>query len=157
VDAQDVERLAGLEVAALVEDAVVGQVMLELRGDDLAAVQHGDRVARPDVIPIEITHDGGDVAGPGLRQLRGQPGQRLPGRLREGLPQGEVLDRVAGEHHLGEDDDVCARLPRTTGPVGDERRVPVQIPDGGIDLCHPDAKLSHARHPRTVFAFGAKS
>ena len=46
VDADDGQRLAGHEVAELVEDAVVGQVVLGEGQRHLAAVQHGGGVLR---------------------------------------------------------------------------------------------------------------
>ena len=42
----DVHRVAGDEVADLVADPVVPEVVLGLAGDDLAAVDHGDGVLR---------------------------------------------------------------------------------------------------------------
>ena len=92
-DPGDHEPVAGHEVARLVEDAVVGQVVLEVGGRDLAAVQHGAGVARA-AGGVDVADDHRELAEPGLGQPAGQlvpgPDAGRPERLAEapGPPAG---------------------------------------------------------------------
>lgn len=114
----DGQRVAGDEVAELVEDAVVGQVVLGEGQRDPAPVQHGGGVlrgARGAAVlrgglgaAVEIADDHRQAAQPLLGQPRGQRPQRGAAGLHEGVAQCEVLDGVAGQRHLGERDEVRA-------------------------------------------------
>ena len=117
------QRVAGHEVAVLVEDAVVGQVVLEV-----AWRPPGRRAAAPSALrgPRPARRVGAEPA-PGRRRRgsrrprRASPrpsaarsaasrSQRGPGGRDERLAEHQVLDRVAGEHHLRERDEVGAGL-----------------------------------------------
>ncbi len=86
-DLHDVDRVAGHEVADLVADAVVPQVVLGLSYDDTAVVQHRHGVLRRPlraaeplerrVHAVEEAGDDGDLAVPRLGEPLGQP---LPSR-----------------------------------------------------------------------------
>jgi hypothetical protein len=63
------------EVAELVEDAVVGQVMFRIPGDDVAAEQEGgrDRDARDPARSIKVADNDGELAKTDRRELRCEP------------------------------------------------------------------------------------
>jgi hypothetical protein len=144
VDADDGQRLAGYEVAELVEDAVVGEVVLGEGQHHLAAVEHGGGVPRGargaaegggDVLgAVQVAHDHGHFAQPLDGETARERGQRGAAGLDEGAAQGEVLDRVAGEHHLGERDEVRALGDRVARPLHDGFGVALEVADGGVDL-----------------------
>ncbi len=76
---------------------------------------------------------------------------RVAGGLLEGGPQREVLDRVAGEDELGEDDEAGAALRGIGHARADELRVPGEVPDRGVDLGEGDAD----RHGPTLLPAGS--
>ena len=91
--------VAGHEVADLVEDAVVRQVVLGVPGDDRAAVQHGDGVLRRPFGaaepahrrfgPVEEADDDDEVAEASSASLVGQLARSrrvTPRRTRAGTP-----------------------------------------------------------------------
>ena len=108
-DAVDLDRRAaraGLEVAQLVEDAVVGQV-------DLAVARlHGavgeDRGSVVDVLRALGVADDRDDAG----RLRGEALQRRSRVGEEVLLEQQVLRRVAGQRELREADELRAGVAR---------------------------------------------
>ncbi len=112
--------------------------------DHLAAVQHRRRVLRGagglavaglgGAGTVEVADDHGYVAEALVGEARGERHQRRPGGFDERRAQREVLDRVAGEDHLGEGHEVRAPLGRLTGPVDDGVGVAVEVADGGVDL-----------------------
>ncbi len=57
--------------------------------------------------------------------------------------QDQVLDRIAGQEHLGEDHQVGAALVGPAGPFEEPVGVPGEVADDGIGLGECDAKLSH--------------
>ena len=141
------------EVPVLVEDAVVRQVMLGRGNDDRAAVQHrrgverrSGRQAHPrrqSRLPVQVAGHHGDVAQAGLGEPGGSLPQRGDRRLYERRAQRQVLDRIAGEHHFGEQDHPGACGGRLRGPADDGGGVAVEVADGGIDLSERDPKLGH--------------
>jgi hypothetical protein len=139
---------AGLEVALLVEHAVVGQEHLAVDGPDLAVGQHGGRVV--DVVgalgEADQRHDVADV--------RSQLVQRRAGGVAEVRLQQEVLGRVAGQGQLGEHDELRAGLPRTRGRVGDPGGVPVDVADDRVDLRQRDAQRLRPNRHRAQYAAG---
>ncbi len=119
-DLHDVDRVAGDEVADLVADAVVPQVVLGLAGDDRAAVDHRDVVLRcvlgdagcvDDVgLLVEVADHRDEVAAALVLQSYGERFDAGLGGLDQRQAHREVLERIAGQHHLGEHDQVDALL-----------------------------------------------
>ncbi|HEX8582092.1 MAG TPA: nitrilase-related carbon-nitrogen hydrolase, partial [Acidimicrobiales bacterium] len=169
VQPHDRQLGAGHEVAGLVEDAVVGQVPLVIADDDLAAVQQRGRVARgaaprvgvagPVVVGVgvvdrgraralgvrQVADDDGEVAQPAVGERGRQVDERLLAGGREGLAQHQVLGRVAGEGHLGEDDEVGSRARRPRRPAAHQVRVAREVADAGVDLGHRHSELHRRR------------
>ena len=153
-ESYDLQRVAGNEVPVLVEDAVVGQVVLEVRRVHPTVAQHGERIAGTAAggrlgadprrtVGVEVADDHGDVAQPVLGQVAGQ---RLHGRLRRGherLTEDEVLDRIAGQHHLREGDQVGAGLGRLAGPAAHQSRVASEVAHGRVYLGEGEAQCGH--------------
>jgi hypothetical protein len=131
---------ARLEVALLVEHAVVGQEHLAVDGRHLAVHEH--RRAVVDVLGALGKPDQGGYSAGVRRELL----QRRGGGVEEvGLEQ-KVLGRVARERELREDHQRRALLARAGDPVGDPRRVAADVADGGIDLGEGHAQgLCHAQ------------
>ena len=114
VQLDDRAGVAGLEVALLVEDAVVRQEDLVIDGRDLAVVQERGGVEEITVLVDKPDH-GGDV--------RGGPGDHA--ELREVVAdecrlEDEVLGRIAGDRQLRKADDVGARGARLVHPADDQ-------------------------------------
>src|SRR5690606_7960591 len=161
LDLDDRGGLAGREDAELVEHAVVRQVVLVVRGLHHAVAQHdravrrevrgrarrlalgGARAARGARRPDRAQHDRDPAQPPGAEARRDVRGG-VPRRATERRAQGEVLDRVPGEGHLGERDELRARRRRLAGALEDERGVAVEVPHARVDLCQRDAQISHA-------------
>ena len=114
-DAVDRDRraaLARLEVAQLVEDAVVGQVQLAVAGLDRAVGEDRRRVV--DVLgPLGIADDGDDPVRLLAKALEG--GARVG---EEVLLEQQVLRRIAGQRELGEADELRARVARGADRAG---------------------------------------
>ncbi len=154
VHADHRHRVARHEVPELVEDAVVGEVVLGERQHHLAAVQHRGGVLRGAgglAVPrlcllgtVEIADDHRDLPVPLVGEPPGERAQRGPRGLDEGRPQGQVLDGVTGQHHLGERDEMRTLLGGVPGPVHDRLGVAGEIADGRVDLIQSETKLGHA-------------
>ena len=117
------------EVAVLVEDAVVGEVVLVVAVQDLAARDHGAGVVE---VGVEV-----DEADGGHHVLRNLPGELVQGPhvlLDKARAHQEVLGGVAGDGQLGEGDEVGARVDRPLQGVGHPLDVSPDVPDGGVDL-----------------------
>ena len=152
-DLDDVDRVAGHEVADLVADAVVPEVVLGLPGHDLAAVHDrdgvggrvlGDADLLGDVLRlVEEADHRHELSAAFVLQTYGKvfggrarcPDQRCPHR--------EILDGVSRQHHLGEHDEVDALGDRLLAVVHDEVGVGAQIADGGVDLGKGESHLGH--------------
>src|SRR5690606_10717998 len=149
---EDRRGRAGGEDAELVEDAVVGQVALVVARLDPPVAQHERTVrrargCRAGVRPTdgsERPDDDGEPAEARRVELGREPGRALGRGTLEGPAQRKVLDRVARERHLAEDDDVGAGLRGTPGLVEDLARVAVEVPDAGVDLGEGDPGRCHA-------------
>ena len=134
VDLDDRGAGAALEVADLVEDAVVRQV-------DLAVVRLHRSVGedRGGVVDVQAAlgvADDRDDAGRVLRDA-------LDRRARVGeevLLQQQVLGRVAGDRQLGEEDHLGSRAARAAQAVADLRLVAGDVADDGVDLGQRDAQ-----------------
>ena len=93
---------------------------------------------------VEVADDHRQLAEALVGQPRGERAQRGAGRLDERGAQGEVLDGVPGQHHLGERHQVGALLGGVPGPVDDRVGVAGEVADGRVDLIQSEAKLRHA-------------
>ena len=118
-DTQHVEFVAGLEIAELVEHPVVGQVMLRVGTHHPTLVQDsGDVLWVPGlgmvgfVGTVQVPDDGDKITKPRVEQPGGESSDRGPGRLDEAAAQSKILDRIAGEHHLGKQHQMRAGVDR---------------------------------------------
>ena len=131
---------AGLEVAVLVEDAVVGQVLLVVRAHLRAVVENGRGIE--DVITlVDIPDHRRDAPA-----LAGHVRQRPQVGLDERRLEEQVLGRVAREGELGEGHEVAARRAGALHPVQDEPRIGLDGADRRIDLRQPHADASHGAY-----------
>ncbi len=132
-DVDDGPRAAGLEVALLVEDAVVGEVDLAVDRMDCAVGEDGGRVE--DVLgPLGEADDRDDVACLSGKLLEGLAGVR-----EEVLLEQQVLGRVSGQRQLGEHDQLRAGLAGLTQACGDLLGVARDVADGGVQLAEGEA------------------
>src|SRR5688500_13440813 len=92
-----------LEVAVLVEDAVVGQELLAVDGLDRAVRAHRARIEE---VAVEMgrADEGRDPA-----RLYGDLLERPGGSAQETGAEEEVLGRVAGHGQLGKEDEIRTR------------------------------------------------
>ena len=125
---------AGDEVALLVEDRVVGQADLAVDGAHRAVGEHGERVVGVAEVAaagrrLGEPDQGDDALDAGRDLLDGEPVG-----LDEMALQVEVLGRVARHAELREDDEAGLLGAGATDPLGDLRRVGVDVADGRVDL-----------------------
>ena len=130
-----------LEVAALVEHGVVGQLALAVGGLDPAIAQHAGGVVEHAAGRFGPADHGGDAV-----HARGDALQRGLAAGQERRPQQQVLRRVAAHGQLREQDDVGAVF--VTGihdQLGDPFGVAFHRADREIELgqCDPQA-VAHA-------------
>jgi hypothetical protein len=125
-------------------------VMLGVGGDHPALVQDGSCVQRMAALgmirvvrTIQIADNGDKIAEAPTVQAAGEPGDGDPGSLDEGLPQGQVLDRVAGERHLGEQDQVGTCNMSPLGPLHNEVCIGGDVADRRVELSKSDSKVRH--------------
>ncbi len=127
--------------------------MLGRAGHHLPSVEEGGGVERgalglPDpgrqAGPVDVADDHGQFAQALPLQAAGHLLQRVDTGVHEGRAQHEVLDRVAGEEHLGEDDEVSSALGGVAGPRDQPVRVGAQVAYGRVRLCQGNAQLCHA-------------
>jgi hypothetical protein len=160
VEADDGQVGARREDPELVEDAVVGQVVLGVPGHHLAAVKDGGGVLRPalrdehagplvrvalrGVGPVEVSDDHGELTEAVGVQVVRELCQRRPAGLDETGAQREVLDGVPGEHHLGEGSDVRTGVVRRRRPLPDQGGIAGEVAERGVDLGQREAQLRHA-------------
>ena len=128
---------SGPEVSGLVEHAVVGELALVVHAGHGAVAADSDGVVDAAVRP-----------GVGESEHQGAPaalgGQRLHGGTAVGhepLLEHEVLERVAGEHHLRENRHVTAGDLAQGG--ADARHVAVEISDDAVHLDQRDPQTVH--------------
>ena len=165
----DGQVVPGDEDAELVEHAVVGQVVLGVAGHHLAAMQHGNAVLRHALgdtgatvladavtVPVgvaparavEIADDHRQVAETVIGQSRCERGDCVKGCVDERAPQSEVFNGVAGQHHLGERDQVGSLGRGARRPFTHGARVVGQVTDDGVHLGQGEAQLRHGSEPR---------
>ena len=134
---EDLGLGARLEVAVLVEDAVVRQILLVIDPGSDSVVQHGRRVEDVVALVDEAHHD------------REPPRdachlvERLQIRLDEGGLEQEILGRIAGDRELGEGHQLGAERARPLDRVHDHADVAVEVADRGVDLPQGDTEPSH--------------
>ena len=121
----------------LVEDSVVGQLVLVAPRRDLAAFEQ-----ERGVVELAVVEPGGaeEECRPAVRS-RGR--ERLDRRPRLGLEQRlehEVLGRVARHHELGADHEVRALGRGLVAGAQDQRLVALQVPHGGVELGERDGE-----------------
>ncbi len=126
--------LAGLEVALLVEDAVVRQPVLAVERLHLAVGHDRERVV--DVLDALGRADERDDALGLARDVE----RRLARRLEEVLLEQQVLRRVAGDRELGEEHELGALVAGARDPLADLARVALEVADAGVDLGERDAQ-----------------
>ena len=134
VDLDDRRLDAGLEVADLVEDAVVGQAHLAVDALDVAVGQDGERVVDV-VVALGEADQRDDAVG-----ILGQPVDGGARVAQEVLLEQQVLRRVAGDRQLGERDELCAGLLGAGDAVADRGFVAGEIADGGVELAQGEAQ-----------------
>ena len=133
--------LADLEVALLVEHAVVREHGLAVDGLELAVGEHRERVV--DVVGALREADERDDPLGLARQLV----DRLADGVEEVLLQQQVLGRIAADGELGEQHQLGAGVARLRDPLGDLGGVAFEVADavsiwasasrsGGIMPCH---------------------
>ena len=135
-DVDDGAGRAGLEVALLVEDAVVGQVDLAVDRVHGAVGEDGGGVV--DVLGALGKADDGDEPA----RVGGQLAQRRRRVGEEVLLEQQILGRVAGERELGKQDELGAGIARGADPRADALGVAFDVADGGVHLAQGEA---HAR------------
>ena len=129
-------RITRCEIPCFIEDAVVRQVVLDVLADDVATPDHGGGIEwHPFAValrPVQRTDDGDEVAN--VVESRRQIEQCGSGRILETAPQGQILDRVPGQHQFGKQEDLRLRLLGAPGSVPHDVGIPRQIAHGGIAL-----------------------
>ena len=93
--------------------------------------------------PVEVSDDHHEGAEALFLQRGGEPDQGVEAGLLERRSQREVLDGIAGEHHLRERRDASARASGLVTAGDDERDVAVEVADAGVDLGEREAQLGH--------------
>ena len=150
LDAVDLERRAArarLEVAQLVEHAVVGQVDLAVARLQRAVGEDRGRVV--DVLGALGVADDRDDAGRG----GGEAVQRRARVGEEVLLEQQVLGRVARQRELREAHELRAGVARLARSARDPRLVAGDVADDGVELGERDAqrrRSSRASAPEPV-------
>jgi hypothetical protein len=127
------QRAAGarLEVALLVEDAVVGQKHLAVDRLDRAAGEHGAGVV--DIVGALREADQRDDSP----RCRRDPLQRCPRVSEKMLLEQQIFGRVAGDRQLREQDQLRPRLGRGVESGDDLAFVAQDVAHGRIELAEP--------------------
>ena len=138
-DLEDRGLAAGPEIAALVEDAVVGQELLVVDAGAPAVVEDGGGVVGVGG-EVDEADECGDVlaGGGGLEILKS--GEIV---VDEGAAEEEVLGGVAGEGEFREGDEVAGEGLSAVDGVADEGGVALEVADGGVDLSEGNAQGAH--------------
>jgi hypothetical protein len=91
----------------------------------------------------EVPDDDNQLAEACSVQLDGELFDGGAGGVDEGSAKCQILDRVAGEHHLREGHQVCPRVGGLACPFVHEAHVAVDVTDGGVDLGEGETDLRH--------------
>jgi len=137
-------------VPVLVEDAVVRQVVLGVTGHHAPVPQDrrgvGGTAQRGGA---QVAEDHREVAVAVRVDRRCQGAEFRSNGALEGATQGEVLDGVPGEGHLGERHEVRAGLGGPGAGRADEGGVPGEVAHAGV---HLGQGQSQRRHGASLFA-----
>ena len=123
-DLDHARRIAGTEVALLVEHRVVGQLVLAVGGDHASAAQQRRGVVEGTGVRLGVADHHVDT-----HHLAGEPGERLLAAADEPGAQQQVLGRVAGQRQLREDHRIGALFARPAARHGDLRDIAVEGTD----------------------------
>ena len=137
-DSGDVDQgrgVARLEVAALIEDAVVRKQDLPVDAADLPVPEHGDGVVGAR-IALRKADQGHGRPDPGGDLIHG-----VPGGIEEVRLQPQVLGGVARDRLLRENHQLRARLPGVRDPRRDQSRIALDVSHRGVHLGERDAQL----------------
>ncbi len=129
--------VAGLEVAFLVEDAVVWEEDLVVDANQGAVVGHGGGVEGL-ALSVHKANDHRHAARGGDDAVQAAAAFVDEVRLEE-----EVLGRIPGEGKLRECHQIGVYLPGPVDPLQDLGGVAFEVANGGVDLRHGQAKGSH--------------
>jgi hypothetical protein len=148
VDLDQRRAVSRLEVAALVEDPVVGELDLAVDGGDLAPRQHGQRVVGGRRHRVDRRARGGPFHPLGESDQRDGAGD-LPRQVLDGPPDGvqevaaqqKVLRRIAGQAELGQDGELGAGLGRPLDRFRCEGDVPLDVAHGRVQLGQGEAQV----------------
>jgi hypothetical protein len=127
-ETQEVEVVAGREVAVLVEHAVVRQVALAVDALHLAVRKHEARVEE---IGVEVRRT--DERRHAVRRARDLL-DRAPGGAYETGAEEQILGGVPGDAKLREEHEIGVSLAGAAEPLDDASRVAVDVADDAIDL-----------------------
>ena len=133
-DREEVEPVAGAEAAGLLEEAVGGELELAVDpGDPPSGERHGAVAEAAVRMLLDEADDRGQVLAGG-----GEAGDlRRFGRTQRHL-RGEMMEPVAGEGELGEEEEIDPGL----AGAGDPGEVPLEvrgeIAEPGVELREPD-------------------
>lgn len=155
-DADDQQLVARDEDAVLVEDGVVGQVVLRGGRHDTPALEDARAVlgdGRRGVRGVEETgleravgvtdHDGQIAEALALEPL-GEGLDRPAAGNQEAGPRGQVFDGVAGEAHLAGGEEVGPCGAGSPGRFEQLLGVAREVSDDGVRLCERQAESGHS-------------
>ena len=128
---------AGGEDALLIEHAVVGQLMFETDGGDLAAVEQQRRVVELAVLAPRRAQQERRAA---VTSLGGEPRQACLDALLKGRLENQVLGRVAGYRKLPKGHQIGATVGGLTSRRAHQFRVAVDVADDRVDLRQGDGE-----------------
>ena len=136
MDFNDHILLTWCEVAEFVKDAVIRQVLLGVASNDFAPMENRSNVLRQSVgrSLAEVAHD--DDQGIEVSTLEGarQGFQTVVRGFNKGATKGQVFDRVPGEEHFGQNQNVGTASARFKRGVDDLAGIARQVTDDGIGL-----------------------
>lgn len=157
VQVEHQQFVPGDEDPVLVEDRVVRKVVFGVARDHLAAMQHartvlrdrGRRIAGPEIAglerPVRMAQDHRQLTQALVTKSsrhRSHPGSRGGEEARAG---GEILDRVPGQRHLADGQQVRAAGDRSPRGRYHLFRVSGDVADDGVGLAERQAETGHSK------------
>ena len=121
---------AGMEVALLVEHAVVRQALLMVDADPLAIDAHRRRIVEVGALVHESHHHGDARGAAGDLFQRGQIATHEVGF------EQQIFGGISGNREFGEADEVRAQIARAVNGLADTAGIALQVPHRRIDLGH---------------------